>query len=148
MGGIKTFEQRLEGKWYEDGNGCHVWTACKNAKGYARLSIGYAHRMAFIHRYGPLPPWLWCLHTCHNSSCINPEHLYLGDHEQNMKDMVDSGRSHRGVRRHNAKISEADVLRIRALRDSGCRVNEIARMYGLRHQQISNIVNRVTWKHI
>ena len=145
---IKSFEVRIEGRYTVTESGCHIWHGLVNKKGYARLNIGYVHRLRYAHSYGPIPPWLWCLHRCNNSRCINPEHIYLGDHAQNMADMREACRQGHGENHYNAKFTEADVLKIRLLRQSGARVCDIARSYGVRHQQVSMICNRQTWRHI
>lgn len=143
---MKSFDQRLEGKWHED-NGCHIWTGAKNKKGYARINGGYVHRLAYIHKYGPLPPWLWCLHTCHNPSCINPDHLYLGDHTQNMADLRKKG-SKKGENHHTNKLTETAVLEIRRLRGHGASCREIGAWVGIAPQHISAICRREYWSHI
>lgn len=52
-----------------------------------------SHRMAWILTHGELKPGEWVLHRCDNPPCCNPEHLYVGDHEQNMRDMGERKRS-------------------------------------------------------
>jgi hypothetical protein len=49
---------------------------------------------------GPIPTDKWVLHRCHNKACVNPEHLYLGTHRENMQDMARSGVKKRVYRTH------------------------------------------------
>jgi hypothetical protein len=77
---------------------CHLWTACKTAGGYGyfRVSGGvrtYAHRWILGHVRGhALEKGEHALHKCDNPTCVNPLHLYVGDHKRNMRDAVERGR--------------------------------------------------------
>lgn len=49
---------------------------------------------------GPIPSDKWVLHRCNVAACVNPEHLYLGTHKENMQDMARSGVKKRVYRTH------------------------------------------------
>lgn len=51
-----------------------------------------AHRFAFETFNGPIPDGLYVCHRCHNSYCVNPDHLYAGTARQNTDDMMRAGR--------------------------------------------------------
>lgn len=71
---------------------CWVWTASINKKGYGWFKFGgrmmLAHRVSYELEIGEITDGLLVLHRCDNPSCVNPEHLYLGDHDTNMADRV------------------------------------------------------------
>src|SRR5882762_7058372 len=48
--------------------------------------------MAWAIVNGPIPFGKMILHTCDNAWCINPDHLYVGTHGDNMKDRSVRGR--------------------------------------------------------
>lgn len=70
---------------------------------YHRAHV-YAHRLAWELTNSPVTGDLFVLHSCDNPICCNPTHLFLGDHQANMDDMVSKGRSSAGKPRPDAKI--------------------------------------------
>lgn len=51
-----------------------------------------AHRIAWLLWKGPIRPKYFICHTCDNPVCVNPDHLFMGTHQDNMRDMVRKGR--------------------------------------------------------
>lgn len=82
-------------------NDCLVWNGYRNAKEYGRARYRgrseYVHRLGWILNFG-MPPAAkpWVLHRCDNPPCWNIEHLWVGDHQDNMDDMVRKGRGGSG----------------------------------------------------
>jgi hypothetical protein len=57
---------------------------------------------------GEIPEGLEVMHSCDNPACINPEHLSVGTHQQNIQDAVTRGRM-----KISNKISPSDIIEIR-----------------------------------
>lgn len=70
----------------------------------------WLHRLAYEKHHGPIPEGMEVRHKCDNRRCINPEHLEIGTHADNMGDMAQRGRA-------NRKLSPEDVKLIRQLYD-------------------------------
>lgn len=80
------------------------------------------------------------LHTCDNKLCVNPDHLYIGSHQQNIKDAWDRGQLPRRIGHLSpcAKLSAEQVAEIRALRGLESRV-KIAARFGVSKSTIDLI---------
>lgn len=64
-----------------------------------------------------------------------------------MEDMVTYGNSQKGTKNYHAKLTEEDVIAIRAQR-SMFLLRELAEMYDVDQALISMVVNRKIWKHV
>ncbi len=73
-------------------SGCWLWTGPLHESGHGNLSKKWGHRQAhrlfFEHFSGPIPPGALICHKCDVPSCVNPDHLYAGDHKSNAVDVV------------------------------------------------------------
>ena len=142
-------ERILAGSRIDEATGCIEWQGALHHSGYGVITVeGKAkrvHRVAYEVAYGSIPNGLLLRHTCNNKICCNPAHLIPGTHAENMKDMIEAGHSLKGEMHHKAKLTEADVLNIRA--DSRPQ-REIAKHYGVSQGTIGFIKRRITWSHI
>ena len=82
----------------EPNSGCWLWLGDLDSGGYGRLKIkGKTYR---AHRFSLLREQqtdLFVCHKCDTPSCVNPDHLFLGTHSDNMKDMVSKNRHSGGL---------------------------------------------------
>lgn len=120
---------------------CWLWRRANNGIGYGVVRWGHpmrlAHRIAWEIKNGPIPKGMCVLHRCDNPSCVNPKHLYLGTHADNMRDIA--------LRERNStmKISNADVNRIRAAMREGANAGELARKFSVHNDTINGIARGV-----
>lgn len=79
---------------------CWLWLGRPTPRGYGQHrwegKMMRAHRVAWLVSVGPIPAGLFVLHHCDNPPCVNPAHLWLGTHDDNMRDRQEKGRTHVG----------------------------------------------------
>ncbi len=112
-----------------------------------------AHRVAWMLYRGEIPPGLCVLHRCDVRWCVNPNHLFLGTHQDNMSDMAAKGRSkphdNNGEANGAAKLSVAKVLEIRARYAAGGVLQiDLATEFGVTDSVISEIITGKAWKSV
>lgn len=123
---------------------CWEWEAGKN-RGYGWIrayhKMWYAHRVAWILTFGPIPKGLCVCHTCDNRSCCNPYHLFLGTRADNNTDAAKKGRM-------AIKLTKEEVLDIRELYVmDGWTQSELAEEFDVDKSTISAILRRKIWKY-
>ena len=135
---------------------CWLWHAgTRNGYGQIKVhgKIPYAHRVGFELVYGPIPEGICVLHSCDTPLCCNPEHWFLGTHQDNMDDKEQKNRHNRPIRKplHTRKphLTEQQVRRIRFLyRTHTLFLKDLSLFFNVNISQISRIVNRKAWKKI
>ncbi len=131
-------------------NECWNWTGAIR-RNYGYLIINYrkvnAHRFSWEIYFGEIFGGLCVLHKCDNPLCVNPNHLFLGTIQDNIKDRDNKNRQARGENNGNATLSQAEVKQIRYLARRFSQ-KEIAKIFDVRPACISKIYLNKTWKHI
>lgn len=133
-------------------SGCWEWFGNLCLNGYPRIT--FKKKTLKMHRYSweyynkrKIPKGKFICHTCDNTKCINPDHLYAGDPIDNVRDMMERNRNVvcRGTDTGSAKVNEDDVIAI--LKDERS-ASEICKDYPISRKQVKNIKDRKAWKHI
>lgn len=135
---MKSLEDRFMDKVSpEPMSGCWLWTASLRGSGYGAFRFGSkvvrAHRVAYELLIGPIPEGdgyhgTCVLHTCDTRSCVNPDHLWLGTHTDNMHDRDSKGRGAKGGANGGSKLNKAQVA---AIFSSTKTKTEIAAIFGI-----------------
>jgi len=88
--------------------------------------------------YGAILGGMHVLHRCDNRICVRPDHLYLGTHQQNMRDVRE-----RLV--GNAKLTPKQVTEVRARYEAGGITQEaLAKEVGISDVVLQRILYRKT----
>ena len=133
---------RLARKSKPASNECVEW--CGHSRnGYGRLTIGSrsdgsrrtvsAHRLSYEISKGEIPNGMYVCHSCDNPLCINPDHLWLGTHQDNVDDREGKLRNN-----HVRKLSDGDVYKIHSLK--GVKTSkELASEFGVSYHTIKHV---------
>jgi hypothetical protein len=158
----KTTEATFWRKYTPEPNtGCWLWTGDTYSDGRPRISMNgkrwIASRLAYTFLYGPIPDGLCVCHTCDNGEigCINPDHLWLGSHQENMDDREKKGRNGtfskphrrpRGTKHGGSKLNEKQLAGIRCDLKLGLSYTEIGAKYGINGQIPYRIDKSISYK--
>jgi hypothetical protein len=105
-----------------------------------------AHRLAYMLEHElVLTPEQIIMHSCDNPCCVNPNHLKLGTHNDNVQDKVNKNRQAKGTTNGRAKLNEEKVRIIRSSSNSN---TELAKRYGVDAKVIRNVKQRLNWTHV
>lgn len=118
--------ERFKTKTYIDANLCWRWIASKTPLGYGIYSIKHkpirCNRFIWEFFFGEIPNKIHVLHKCDVRDCVNPFHLFLGTHSDNMIDMYKKNR-HTGhlskKHKRNQKFSSEVIQKIKEKWASG-----------------------------
>lgn len=132
---------------------CWNWTGAKLGRdGYGGFSVArgnqrgqqaprYAHRVAYELVHGSIPPVLSVCHRCDNRQCVNPAHLFLGTHADNMRDAASKGRLS-VPRPRRRKVTGAQIADMFALRKGGLTFQAIGDRFGVTKGYVSLVLKR------
>lgn len=91
-------------------DGCWNWTACRDALGYGRFSMGRgpnghtrvynAHRIGLILLGMDVPADMVVDHLCRNPGCVRPDHLEVVERGENVR---------RGAQQNNTGVCRAGL---------------------------------------
>lgn len=134
------------------GHGVFFIMSSKNPiNGFGRKGLIYAHRASLmIFRETKVDNDLCVCHKCDNPRCVNPDHLFIGTQQDNIKDMFEKKRWRgfppmKGKENPNSKLCEQDIVNIRKSSLSG---RQLAKKYFVTPANISSIKSGKTWKHV
>lgn len=155
----QSVQERFEDRFIPEPNsGCWLWTGEIDAYGYGsfylakikegsrwRKTRAKAHRLSWALHYSEPPAELEVCHRCDVPACVNPEHLFLGTHAENQRDMVQKNRHSRGERQGSARLTEAAVREIMA---SALTSQSLADRFGVSMASVNDVRRGVTWAHL
>ena len=128
---------------------CWEWKLAGYPSGYGNLYWGrrktYVHRIAWELTNGPIPDGLEVCHTCDNPPCCNPDHLFLGTHQENIQDSVEKGRwaqAHRAQWKLALTPRQVEEIRSQYKPYVITRV-QLARRYNVSIGTVNNVICRL-----
>ena len=134
----KTIQEHIERRTMTvPESGCWLWTGGANDNLYGGFTVEgvkyYAHRASFELYNGPIPEGYEVCHSCDIPLCVNPSHLFLGTHKDNMSDSARKGRAKQPKWKsdHTAPRSILTEEQVRMIRNDPRGNAELSRATGI-----------------
>ena len=129
--------------------GCWLFTGCQDKDGYGALKNSgkadyKAHRVSWQSYVGEIPEGMEVAHYCDVRSCVNPAHLYVATHKQNIFDRTARKREPRGEQCTWSKLTKEAVA---AIRESSDRASLLAKRFGISKAHVYRVKNFENWNH-
>lgn len=140
--------------------GCWEFGGDRDKHGYGRVdvfgrAVVLAHRYSWEVTHGAIPKGMCVLHRCDNPPCVRPDHLFLGTQKDNMQDAALKGRLRlpdtSGPNSRTAKLTAEQVVEVRtryAKVSPELTITELARVYDMRRDTMSDILRGKTYKKV
>jgi hypothetical protein len=134
---------------------CWEWVASIGTHGYGQLSVNgkpvTTHTFSWKIHNGEIEGSKFVLHRCNNKSCVNPRHLYLGTHGDNVRDRTADGGDPQGERNGMSRLTKTQILEAKRKyipyhRTRGIRA--LARELGVNHSYLGEVIRGRRWKHL
>lgn len=126
---------------------CWIWTGLVDKDGYSRFSMWRGHRYSYSIFNGPIGKSVLVCHSCDNTTCVNPEHLWLGSQADNIADRDKKNRQAKGNRlrpeRRHLEVKEA--LKIREEMLVWLTYRKAAEKYNISIGMVANIKHARSW---
>lgn len=105
-----------------------------------------AHRVAWMLFKGPIPEGLLVCHVCDIPLCVNPDHLFVGTHQDNMKDAMEKRllAGKRLLPNSRPRLNDEMVRKLRFARSKGTPIGELADQYDIEVRSIQRIAKGST----
>lgn len=131
--------------------GCSLWNGTRDKDGYGEVKVlgkkWRTHRLVFALSNGREARPDVC-HTCDTPPCVDERHLFEGTNKENLEDCVNKGRHAFGERAGNSVLTEAEVVRMRALREAGSTYAQLMKRFSVTKSCVCFVITRRTWRHL
>lgn len=136
----------------EKTDSCWIWKGTISVYGYGQIQVGkkhvHAHRYSWIFHKGVIPEKMFVCHSCDNTKCVNPNHLFIGTAKDNSKDMVYKKRHCFGEKNGNHKYSESTIRLIVDMYNTGLSIRSVSKKMGIPFSTIQQVLSKKEWKHL
>lgn len=150
---MRTVKERVMSSYAVSESGCWEWTKSfqGNLRNVGQIRVNgktrKASRLSYEINVGAIPVGLCVLHRCDNPKCINPDHLFIGTHKDNVQDMIAKRRGLVGHKNGASVLTDDNVREIRNLAgyfSDRC----IADKFDISPITVFDIRHKRTWGHL